>query len=51
MLIVLSRAMAPEITAKERAGVRVVGWYWHLGDAVGGVVFFVVYSVSTRVLA
>jgi cytochrome c oxidase subunit 3/cytochrome o ubiquinol oxidase subunit 3 len=51
MLIVLSLAMAREITAKERAGVRLVGWYWHFVDAVWVVVFFVVYIVSTRVLA
>jgi cytochrome c oxidase subunit 3/cytochrome o ubiquinol oxidase subunit 3 len=51
MLIVLSLAMAREITSKERAGVRLVGWYWHFVDAVWVVVFFVVYIVSTRVLA
>jgi cytochrome c oxidase subunit 3/cytochrome o ubiquinol oxidase subunit 3 len=51
MLTVLSLAMAREITSKERAGVRLVGWYWHFVDAVWVVVFFVVYIVSTRVLA
>lgn len=48
MLIVLSLALAREITSRERGGVRLVAWYWHFVDVVWIVVFFVVYIASRR---
>jgi cytochrome c oxidase subunit 3/cytochrome o ubiquinol oxidase subunit 3 len=46
MLIVLGLALARQVTSTNRAGVGLVGWYWHFVDAVWVVVFTVVYLVG-----
>jgi len=46
MLIVLGLALGRELTAADRTGVTLVGWYWHFVDAVWVVVFLVVYVAS-----
>ncbi len=46
MLIVFSLALRRQVTTANRAGVGLVGWYWHFVDAVWVVVFTVVYLVG-----
>jgi cytochrome c oxidase subunit III len=46
MLIVLGLAFRGEVNKQHRAGVELVGWYWHFVDAVWIVVFLVVYVAS-----
>jgi cytochrome c oxidase subunit 3/cytochrome o ubiquinol oxidase subunit 3 len=46
MLIVFGLALARQITTANRAGVELVGWYWHFVDGVWVVVFTVVYLVG-----
>jgi cytochrome c oxidase subunit 3/cytochrome o ubiquinol oxidase subunit 3 len=46
MLIVLGLALGRQVTAANRPGVGLVGWYWHFVDAVWVVVFTVVYLVG-----
>jgi cytochrome c oxidase subunit 3/cytochrome o ubiquinol oxidase subunit 3 len=46
MMIVLGLAMAGQLTASHRMGIRLVAWYWHFVDVVWIVVFLVVYGVS-----
>jgi cytochrome c oxidase subunit III len=46
LLIVLGLALARQVTSANRAGVELVGWYWHFVDAVWVVVFMVVYIVG-----
>jgi len=43
LLIVLGLALAREFTSANRAGIGLVGWYWHFVDVVWIVVFSVVY--------
>ena len=46
MLIVLGLALARQVTSANRAGVRLISWYWHFVDGVWVVVFTVVYLVG-----
>jgi cytochrome c oxidase subunit 3/cytochrome o ubiquinol oxidase subunit 3 len=46
MVIVLRLALGRQVTSANRAGVGLVGWYWHFVDAVWVVVFTVVYLVG-----
>jgi cytochrome c oxidase subunit 3/cytochrome o ubiquinol oxidase subunit 3 len=46
MLIVLGLALDRQVTSANRAGVGLVGWYWHFVDGVWVVVFTVVYLVG-----
>jgi cytochrome c oxidase subunit 3/cytochrome o ubiquinol oxidase subunit 3 len=46
LLIVLGLALARQVTSANRAGVGLVGWYWHFVDGVWVVVFTVVYLVG-----
>jgi cytochrome c oxidase subunit III len=46
MLITLVLAARGAVTARNHAGVGLVGWYWHFVDAVWVVVFTVVYLVG-----
>ncbi len=46
MIIVLSLALARQVTSANRAGVGLVAWYWHFVDSVWVVVFAVVYLVG-----
>jgi cytochrome c oxidase subunit 3 len=46
MLIVLGLARRRQVTTANRAGVGLVGWYWHFVDAVWVVVFTVVYLLG-----
>ena len=43
MSIVLGLALRGRITAANRQGVELIGWYWHFVDVVWVVVFLVVY--------
>lgn len=43
MLVMLALAVGGKVTAVNRGGVELVGWYWHFVDAVWIVVFLVVY--------
>jgi cytochrome c oxidase subunit III len=46
MLTVLGLALGRQVTARSRAGVELVSWYWHFVDGVWVVVFTVVYVVG-----
>jgi cytochrome c oxidase subunit 3/cytochrome o ubiquinol oxidase subunit 3 len=46
LLIVLGLALARQVTSANRAGVGLVGWYWHFVDGVWVAVFTVVYLVG-----
>jgi cytochrome c oxidase subunit 3 len=46
MVIVLGLALSRRVTTANRAGVGLVGWYWHFVDGVWVVVFTVVYLVG-----
>jgi cytochrome c oxidase subunit 3/cytochrome o ubiquinol oxidase subunit 3 len=46
LLIVLALAVARQVTSANRAGVGLIGWYWHFVDGVWVVVFTVVYLVG-----
>jgi cytochrome c oxidase subunit 3/cytochrome o ubiquinol oxidase subunit 3 len=46
MLIVFGLALGRQVTSANRAGVGLVGWYWHFVDGVWVVVFTVVYLVG-----
>jgi cytochrome c oxidase subunit 3/cytochrome o ubiquinol oxidase subunit 3 len=46
MLIVFGLALGRQVTTANRAGVELVGWYWHFVDGVWVVVFTVVYLVG-----
>jgi cytochrome c oxidase subunit 3/cytochrome o ubiquinol oxidase subunit 3 len=46
MLIVLGLALRRQVTSANRAGVGLVGWYWHFVDGVWVVVFTVVYLLG-----
>lgn len=46
MLIVFGMAASRQVTRASRAGVQLVGWYWHFVDVVWLVVFTVVYLVG-----
>jgi cytochrome c oxidase subunit 3/cytochrome o ubiquinol oxidase subunit 3 len=46
MLIVLGLALGRQLTTAKRAGVSLVGWYWHFVDGVWVVVFTVVYLIG-----
>jgi cytochrome c oxidase subunit 3 len=46
MVVVLGLALGRRVTTANRAGVGLVGWYWHFVDGVWVVVFTVVYLVG-----
>jgi cytochrome c oxidase subunit III len=46
MLIMLSLALARQVTTQNRLGIEMVSWYWHFVDGVWLVVFTVVYLVG-----
>jgi cytochrome c oxidase subunit III len=46
MLIMLGLALGRQVTARNRAGIEMVSWYWHFVDGVWLVVFTVVYVVG-----